>query len=95
MLLVLKPLSNIFLTIGKGVSPLSLPQPFHILALIDIAFLIGGFPPSVRLPPEHLSMVAASVSRRTIPYFNLLRKETGGDKKQQYDDMSISHVIRF
>ena len=65
MLLVLKPLTFVFLTIGKGIRTHALSLALHVLAFIGIPVFPHRVSFSMWFPRYHFTLVLTSVFRQT------------------------------
>ena len=70
VLLVLEPLTHIFLPICKEVGTLSLTFAFHILTFVTISVFEYGFPFAVWLASLHLAGIDRTVLKRIGTYLD-------------------------
>ena len=68
MLLVLKPLTFIFFSIGKRIDAIPLPFAFYKLALISVAIAVKHVALSLRLATRHFAFVLSSDASFTLSF---------------------------
>lgn len=93
MLLVLKPLPDVFLSIREGVGALTLSPSLLKLTLVNITIGINGLTFAPGLTAEHLASIASS-GHFTCANDNLLCPNSGHRQYYKEENDNLSHDLK-